>query len=60
MTALIDDDVVHEFAVVGTYDALPTAIEHYFGGLTDSIAIDPATPAEQVKKIRRLATGAAA
>ena len=59
MTALIDDDLVHEFAAVGTYDALPTAIEHYFGGLTDSIAIDPATPAEQVKKIRRLATGAA-
>lgn len=58
MTALIDDDLVYEFAAVGRFEDLPREIERYFGGLTDSIAIDASTPSEYIAQIRSVPTGA--
>ena len=37
MAKEVSDEVVHEFAAVGTYDSLKPAIERRYGGLTDSL-----------------------
>ena len=39
MPGRVPDEVVREFAAVGTYDQLPQEIERRFGGLTDSVEL---------------------
>jgi probable F420-dependent oxidoreductase len=39
MAAQVPDDVVREFAAVGTYDRIAGEIEKRFGGLSDAIAL---------------------
>jgi len=62
MAAEVPDEVLHEFAAVGTYDELPAAIERRFGGLVDTIALDihPGTPSgrarELLQDVKRIAS----
>ena len=58
MTRLIDDDLVYEFAAVGNHSSIAEAVADYFGGLTDSIAIDPNTSVNALSAIWRIPTGA--
>ena len=58
MTRLIVDDLVYEFAAVGNYNSIAKAVADYFGGLTDSIAIDPNTSVDALSEIRHIPTGA--
>jgi len=58
MTRLIDDDLVNEFAAVGNHNSIAEAVADYFGGLTDSIAIDPNTSVDALSAIRHIPTGA--
>ena len=58
MTQLIDDDLVHEFAAVGDHNSIAEVAADYFGGLTDSIAIDPKTSINALSAIRHIPTGA--
>ncbi len=37
MSKEVSDEVLHEFAAVGTYDNLKSAVEKRYGGLTDSL-----------------------
>jgi hypothetical protein len=41
MTALIADDLVHEFAAVGTHDVIAKKIAERFGGLSDCVSASP-------------------
>ena len=58
MTRLIDDELVYEFAAVGNHNSIAEAVADYFGGLTDSIAIDPNTSVDALSAIWRIPTGA--
>ena len=58
MTRLIEDDLVYEFAAVGNHSSIGESVADYFGGLTDSIAIDPRTSIDALSAIRRIPTGA--
>jgi hypothetical protein len=53
MAACVPDDVVREFTAVARYDGLGRAIEHRFGGLSDSIEMGfpPSTPVGEIKEI---------
>ena len=39
MTSLIEDDMLHTFAVVGEFDSIATAIRSRFGGVVDRFNI---------------------
>ena len=60
MTREIDDDVVREFAAIGTYRELARAIEQRFGGVADTIAlsggygIHQEIPPDLIQDIRRI------
>ena len=58
MTRLISDELVYEFAAVGNHNSIAEAVADYFGGLTDSIAIDPNTSVDALSAIGRIPTGA--
>ena len=51
----MSDDVIREFAAVGTYDNLESAIRKRFGGLTDSLLMGfpPNAPPELQKEVVR-------
>jgi probable F420-dependent oxidoreductase len=51
MAAEVSDDVVRIFAACGTFDELPRAIEHRFGGAADSI--DLHFPADTPLELQR-------
>lgn len=61
MAAEISDDVVREFAAVGTYDVLAPEIERRFGGISDAVELgfapdaDPAAIGEAVAGIQDIA-----
>ncbi|MBT8470207.1 MAG: LLM class flavin-dependent oxidoreductase, partial [Deltaproteobacteria bacterium] len=46
MAAEVPDDVVEEFGVFATYDALPQAIEARFGGISDTVEFSFETDAD--------------
>ena len=60
MTREIGDDVVQEFAAIGTYRELARAIEQRFGGVADTIAlsggygIHQEIPPDLIQDIRRI------
>jgi probable F420-dependent oxidoreductase len=60
MSAVVPDEVVHEFAAVARHDGLRKAIEKRFGGLTDSLELgtlsagSPGETAELLQDIRRI------
>jgi len=43
---------------VGNHNSIAEAVADYFGGLTDSIAIDPNTSVDALSAIRQIPTGA--
>ncbi len=61
MAACVPDEVVREFAAVGTWDQLPAEIARRFGGIVDSIeiaapegAVDPGPLREVLQDIRAI------
>lgn len=60
MADQVPDDVVHEFAAVGTWDNLGSAVEERFGGLTDNLTLalpagaEPDRVAELVAEIQNI------
>lgn len=61
MAALVSDDVLDLFAVVGTYDTIAKKIEKLYSGLVDTIALtrvpndfDPDALGEAVRAIQRI------
>ena len=63
MAAEIPDEVLDEFCVSATYDALPAAVEARFGGYSDTVEIgfeadtDPALAQEVVSKVHAIPSG---
>ena len=54
MTQEISDDVVHLFCASGRHDQICQAIARHFKSTTDSISLDPDTPADLLQDIRAL------
>ena len=52
MTQLISDDLVHEFAAVGTFEEISARISEHFGGLIDCISLPNAAPSELIQDLR--------
>jgi probable F420-dependent oxidoreductase len=63
MAGEIPDEVLDEFCIYTTYDAIPSAIEARFGGISDTIELafeddtDPELAADVVSKIHAIDTG---
>lgn len=53
MAAQVPDEVVHEFAAVGTYDTIATSIAERFGGMSDAVELGflPETPGELMRDV---------
>jgi hypothetical protein len=49
MERLIDDEMLHTIAVIGTYDTIPDAVLARYGGLCDTVefSIPVAGPADR-------------
>ena len=56
MTREIPDDVVHEFAAVGTHDHIAKAIDQHFDGLVDIVSLPEGTPPELIQDVQRIQT----
>jgi len=62
MARQVSDELVHEFAAVGTYDRIAGEIEKRFGGVSDAIALSfaPDTPTglarEMIQDVQRIPT----
>ena len=54
MTAAVSDDVAEMFCARGRHDEIAPAIGEHFGGLVDSIAVDPDVPAETISAIQAI------
>lgn len=54
MTTAIDDDVLELFCARGTHEEIAPAIAAHFGGLVDSVALDPRTPAGTVEAVQSI------
>lgn len=52
MTDRIDDDVLELFCARGRHDQLAAAINDRFGGLTDTVSLDPETPASVIAEVQ--------
>jgi len=63
MAAEVPDDVVEEFGVFATYDALPKAIEARFGGISDTVEFsfetdtDPAHAQSIIERVHEIGSG---
>ena len=56
MTRLIPDDLVHEFAAVGTFNEIRDRISDHFGGLIDCISLPNTAPRELIQELRDIAS----
>ena len=54
--AEISDDTLRLFAVVGRHDQVAREIAARFGGLSDSIGVDPDLPADVIQELQKLDT----
>ena len=56
MTREIPDDVVHQFAAVGTHEQIAGAIDRHFGGLVDIVSLPEGTPPDLIQDIQNIGT----
>lgn len=54
MTGRIDDDMLDLFCARGRHDQIASAIAERFGGLTDTVSLDPTTPASVIAEVQSI------